>query len=230
MMKKFFKLLIFCFAFFFCYLNTYALDFDISSNCSIRGNYGYSSKNFADQNIYLYKIADFNSDGSFKYSLDFRDYGTDVNTLVSSQWDDLAKNLKIYINDKKISFLDSDVTNADGDFKFSDLSTGIYLVLADNCSDDKYIYSASPSLVTVPNYNELSGEYMYDAALVLKTESKAIDPGNSGNSNVVDVPNTIDMIKYYVIALAISVFSCCIVVAFLVYEGRKYKNEEKTNN
>ena len=98
--------------------------------------------------------------------------------------------------------------------EFSNLSTGLYLIITDEVKDSNYIYNSSPTLISLPNFNELDKIYIYDEDILLKTEAKAItiDTKEEDNKTTSPVPKTLDMFYTYLIIFVISI----VIIVFVV--------------
>lgn len=110
------------------------------------------------------------------------------------------------------------------------MTTGLYLVIIDSVEDDNYRYNASPTLISVPNYNMVTSQYMYDLSIVMKTEATSIgQPDNPNNDNKADVPNTYDAIIRYVIVFIVALLVLVITVCYINKIRKDVKKNEKNN-
>ncbi len=213
--------------------DVWALEIDTSKVCSLTGLYSFGEQKLGGANVYLYKLADVSdSDANVKYNYtaDFKSFDKDINNYTSSSWGDYAVEVAEYIHDKKIKAIISSVTDTTGKYLFNRLTTGLYLVIIDSVEDDNYRYNASPSLVSIPNYNMVTGQYMYDISVVMKTEATSIkQPDNPNNDNKTDVPYTYDAITKYVIVFVVALLVLVITVCYINKKRKDVKKNEKNN-
>lgn len=210
-----------------------ALEIDNSKICSINGVYSFGEHNLGGANVYLYKLADVSDKSGtvkFNYVANFKSFDKDINKYSSSSWGDYAKEVAEYIQNKKIKENASGVTDSSGKYFFNQLTTGLYLVIIDSVEDDNYRYNASPTLISVPNYNMVTSQYMYDLSIVMKTEATSIgQPDNPNNDNKADVPNTYDAIIRYVIVFIVALLVLVITVCYINKIRKDVKKNEKNN-
>lgn len=219
-MKKIKLLLVLIISFFVSITNCYAQIINVDNSCSITGKYSYGNVNITDTDVYLYKIASVDSVARYSYLLEFSDLDTDINEILEDDWVKFANEVYNYINNNKISPFRNLKTDSIGSFVFEGLDTGLYLIVVDSKKTDDYEYSSSPLLVSLPNYNEISSEFIYDLGVVVKTEAKSLNvtPGTS-----TEVPNTYDSLYLHIILLSISLIIFIVAIIYL----RKIKKEEK---
>ncbi len=213
-----------------------ALDITRSGRLDI--TYQYDDKVFIDRNIYIYKIASIDESGHLTYQ-DIYQGQMDPNNLTTSQWTTLATTISKYQEENKIPYDKVVQTNQEGKASFENLPLGLYLVKVENVKDQTYEYNTSPMLLTLPNYDDLKKEYLYDIATITKTEEKKIAEelekpaeGNKENmdqtnSNKTDVPYTFDAIFIYIIVAVISILGILIIVYFMT-KNRKGKDHDET--
>lgn len=207
-MKKIKILLIIVISFFISVTNCFAQEIDVNKICSITGKYNYSDVSISDTKIYLYRIADISNIAKYTYVSDFSSFDIDINGLANTEWNNYAKELSKYIDNKNIKYIDDVVTDSTGKFTFSNMKTGLYLLKADSKKTKDYEYSSGPVLISLPNYNEIDEVFMYDLSVAMKTEAKSlnVNPGNTTN-----VPNTFDPLYLYILLFGASliIFIIC---------------------
>lgn len=219
--------------FFFTTRNVNAIYIDTSRTARINIEYCFADKFFSDAGVYLYKIADMNADAKFTYTSAFATQTKDVNTMIASEWTNFAKELDKYIVDNNVEPLVTGKTDANGRVNFGQLTLGLYLLKVDSVTVNDYKYSSTPSLISLPNYNQMQNYYMYDVNLVTKTEAKfigIIDDGSGKDDNKIESPNTFDPIVIYVAVLIISII---VLVCSVCYINKKRKGcikNEKEND
>ena len=209
-------------------ISIYAEEININKLGSFKISYLYNDKTL-DGDINIYKIANINSNGDFTYLSDYTiEDSLDVDS--TSKWNDLANKISKYIKDNNINNLDSCKTQ-NGVCEFSNLSTGLYLIIPNEVRDSNYIYNSFPTLISLPNYNELDKVYIYDEDILLKTEAKAItiDTKEETNNTTNVVPKTLDMFYTYLIIFVISIVIIVFVVLYINHLRKKEKKNEKNN-
>ena len=221
-MKRVFKYLFLLLLIFpFC---VKADEIDLNKLGSFNINYLYGDKKLEGE-IKLYKVANVNINREFTFLSDYT-LEDSLEPDSASEWNNLALKISNYINSNNIDKLDSCKTN-NGVCKFSNLGVGLYLVTSEEVTSDNYIYKASPSLLSIPNYNEFDKVYIYDEDVTLKTEAKAITIDTSDNNTTGGVPKTLDMFDTYLIVFVISIVAVVFIVLYINYLRRKEKRNEK---
>ena len=169
-MKKF-NYLLFTVLISFMFISVDAID--ITKKGEITGEYTYGDKIISDATAYLYKVGDLDTDGNFTYRDEFNTFTDNINNLNASEYKALVDKVNKHITDNNIDYIKTTNTDSHGLFKFDDLIVGVYLVkIDDKIIDEKYTYSSSPLLISVPTYDEVRLEENYNVLAVLKaTES-----------------------------------------------------------
>ena len=122
------------------------------SDPSLTIHYGAGKTEFS-----LYRVADFSETGIFKVVEPFDKYADTIKGLKtmeehdSDDWRNLAVTLESLVTEKGIRAAEKKFTDEKGNVEWKDISKGLYLLLAKQTKDSKYIYTPSPILVTVPN-------------------------------------------------------------------------------
>lgn len=125
----------------------------------------------------LYFVADVSADGS-EYTLteQFAPYISQItdldnlNGLNALQRRRLAINLKTLAETKGFTPVDTvrieengyaELPTAEG----KQLKAGLYLMIGQKCTIDGYTYTASPSIITLPNQDDTTGNWVYDVTV-----------------------------------------------------------------
>lgn len=202
-MKKF-NYLLFTVLISFMFISVDAID--ITKKGEITGEYTYGDKIISDATAYLYKVGDLDTDGNFTYRDEFNTFTDNINNLNASEYKALVDKVNKHITDNNINYIKTTNTDSHGLFKFDDLIVGVYLVkIDDKIIDEKYTYSSSPLLISVPTYDEVRLEENYNVLAVLKATESIKEE---------EIPKTFDSIVNYII---IGVVSFIIVVGIVIY-------------
>lgn len=202
-MKKF-NYLLFTVLISFMFISVDAID--ITKKGEITGEYTYGDKIISDATAYLYKVGDLDTDGNFTYRDEFNTFTDNINNLNASEYKVLVDKVNKHITDNNIDYIKTTNTDSHGLFKFDDLIVGVYLVkIDDKIIDEKYTYSSSPLLISVPTYDEVRLEENYNVLAVLKATESIKEE---------EIPKTFDPIVNYII---IGVVSFIIVVGIVIY-------------
>lgn len=118
---------------------------DVNKNCSLTLNECLSGLN-----VHLYRVASVSKDGSYEYTNEFKDAentSIDLNKLeTSEELKNAAMTLKGYAVRKE----GVTKTTASSTLTYSNLNTGLYLVVADNLVIDGKTYTYLPYLISLP--------------------------------------------------------------------------------
>lgn len=210
-------------------LDVSALEIDSSRICSLNGLYSFGDKNISGANVYLYKLADASGDLVYTYTDKYKSFDKDINKYTASAWSEYALDVSKYIKSNGIKEDNSSVTDSDGKYSFNQLTTGLYLVIIDSVEDGNYRYDVSPTLISIPNYNMVTNQYMYDLSVVMKTESSDLQPDKPNIDNKTDVPNTYDAIISYVILFIVALLVLVITVCYINKKRKDVKKNEKND-
>lgn len=118
---------------------------DVNKNCSLTLNECLSGLN-----VHLYRVASVSKDGSYEYTDEFKDAensSIDLNKLEKSEeLKNAAMTLKGYAANKE----GVTKTTTSSTLTYSNLNTGLYLVVADNLVIDGKTYTYLPYLISLP--------------------------------------------------------------------------------
>lgn len=208
---------------------------EIPKTGSVTGTYAYGEEKFKDVNVRLYKIADYAmSSGIFSYLEKYKDYKEDINKLTSSQWTSYASDLLKYIETKNIDYDNELKTDSDGNYNFTSLEEGLYLIAMDDVKNETTTYTSSPLLITIPNYDEVKNDYSYDLVVNSKIEKKTEeikkdDENNTKTEEVPSIPNTYDEIYIYITVFVIATIALIILIYYINKKSRKEEKNENDN-
>ena len=118
---------------------------DVNKTCSLKLNECLSGLN-----VHLYRVASIDEVGSYQYTEDFKEAENttiDLNKLeTSEELKNAAMTLKGYAANKE----GMTKTTASSTLTYSNLNTGLYLVVADNLVIDGKTYTYLPYLISLP--------------------------------------------------------------------------------
>lgn len=203
----------------------YAEEINIGRKGNIYIHYMHGDNSISNSDIHLYRVADVDSSGEFTYLSDYTiDDSLKVET--SSQWNDLAEKIYDDILKNKINSVTNCKTNDNGMCELLNLDVGLYLVTSSEVTKENYQYFSNPTLIAIPNYNEIDYTYVYDIDSFLKVESKALKIDKEESITNV-VPKTIDTVYTYLIILIISILVVILVSLYIRNSKVKEKKNEK---
>lgn len=198
---------------------------------SIKGSYTLDDHVFADTQVQLYRVADvkdLDTFSKFEYVEKYQDFNLNINSLESKEWQKYANELKKFISTNNIVFDKEVITDIDGNYEFGDLETGLYLIVIDDIETDKAIYSSLPTLISIPNYDEINKTYTSDIIVKNKIEETIPDEPVKEPDPVPDVPQTSDDIMIYVIIFVLA-FIVLIGLGIYIYKTKREMNKNENN-
>ena len=198
---------------------------------SIKGSYVYDGTPFTNTKVYLYKIATVNTQEVYTYLDNYTNFELDINTLNSSEWPNYADALKKYINNNGITYNDLIETSTNGDYEFKNLSQGLYLLLFEEVNKNGNNYTSSPTLISIPNRDDITNELTYDITVNNKIEEEIVKPteptteATTTKAVPIEVPQTSDNIMIYIILFIVSLIILLIIGIYIF----KLKKENEVN-
>ena len=117
----------------------------------------------------LYRVASISDTAKFVLTEQFQGVAVSLQTLTQEEWKEFAQQLTNYILKvkSKIEPLAVQKTNNKGEVMFSDLPTGLYLVVGEGVEDGNTTISPVPFLVSLPSRNE-EQEWQYHMNAIVK--------------------------------------------------------------
>lgn len=135
--------------------------------------------------FFLYQIADFSEIGEFDVIAPFSKYSKKVKGLNnmedhdSDEWRKLAFTLENLVTENKIKPTNTKKSDSKGNLTWKNIPKGLYLVLGEQTKDEKYVYTPSPVLITVPNRDALGRWNSQVEVEHNKLETESIDKKTS---------------------------------------------------
>jgi hypothetical protein len=126
------------------------------NNCSITVIDRADEVNIADAEFELYRVASFTNSGDFQFLTAFENSGVSLsNDATSESWSARAVTLEGYVVERSadnnaIKPTGTGKTSSNGTLKFSNLKTGLYLLVGKQKTIGKTIYTPLASLITLP--------------------------------------------------------------------------------
>ncbi|MGL5346437.1 MAG: Cna B-type domain-containing protein [Peptostreptococcaceae bacterium] len=144
---------------------------DINKKASIIISHHYKNQPISNTKFNLYKIADVSESAKFVLSGDFAKFNIEDNILNdSTKWSELSATLTNNIKVNNIKAQHTSTTNNNGNIKFSDLDTGLYLVEGETGTINEGYIKTKPFLVSLPNQNKNQSSWNYDIEVNTKNE------------------------------------------------------------
>lgn len=135
---------------------------------SITLHYTQSGTGFANLEIAIYRVAQAHENGTFTPVDPFRSYPVSIYGVSSqAEWNTIASTYRSYIIADNITPTRSARTDASGTVVFSNLETGLYLVMGVTAENSSGIYTFNTFMIYVPTPAE-DGTYDYDVEAVPK--------------------------------------------------------------
>lgn len=197
-----------------------ALGVDVNAKCSVEIDVtqtGMSELMNLPVEVHLYKVADIDAQGEYTAIGDFRQLdfsGVDSNTT-AEDWETLANEAKALV--RPTTEKAAVITLVNGKGTATGLSTGMYLVDAQQALSDSYQYDFNPYLISLPNNNYYStgnDEWIY----------------NLTGSNAIGLkPEKTDRFGDLVINKTLDAYNATIGGATFVFQVEAFKTDPDTN-
>ncbi|MGL5352769.1 MAG: Cna B-type domain-containing protein, partial [Clostridium sp.] len=144
---------------------------------SLEITHSYKDEPLANIKFSIYKFANFDENGGFVVTDDFKKYPIDFDKLEDkSDWYLLYDTLATYAKVDNIPTLKENKTDYRGKVNFNDLDLGVYLVTLETLTKDGFKYEGKPFLVSIPTKSD--GKDIYNVNVYTKVEKTSIgDPG-----------------------------------------------------
>ena len=149
-------------------LTAAAAELDTEAPCSLTLHYTKEGSSFQDLNIKIYRIATFESDGSYALTGPFADYPVQIQDIQSQkEWQESTQALVSYVEADALTPTAEKKTDASGTVAFENLDTGLYLVMGVQAQAQDGRFWFQPFIVFLPTPNE-DGSYDYDVEAIPK--------------------------------------------------------------
>ncbi len=149
-------------------VNTYAYSrIDVQKKTILTVSFQVEKTPVSNVEFELYRVADVSETVDFYLTQDFANSGANLQGLDAEGWRAATEKLSAYAKSKDIVPLGKQKTDADGKGTFSDLGTGLYLVIGESYSTADEVYTPSAFLISLPNLKS-NDEWEYDADAIVK--------------------------------------------------------------
>ena len=155
-------------------LTAAAAALDVQEPCSLTLHYTKNGAAFGGLEIEIFRIAAFESDGSYTLTGDFSTYPVKIHNMQSQkEWQESTQALVAYVEADALSPTAAGITDASGTVVFDDLSTGLYLVMGADARTETGSFRFQPFCVFLPTPNADGG---YDYRITASPKPGAVTP------------------------------------------------------
>ncbi len=137
----------------------------------------------------MYRVAEVSENGWFTLLPAYESSGADVNNLTQAKDGRVAaEKLTAWVQTQKLPPDARQSTDQKGTASFSGLKTGLYLVIGEKTQIGKNVYTCSPSLIPIPEWDEEQAVWEYAVTIQPKNTVKPVSSDNPNNNP--NKPNT----------------------------------------
>lgn len=124
---------------------------DTNQKCTLNVHYSRDGHTFSGVHTRIYRVARASTDGSFALVPPYSTLGINIYGIRSQrEWKDIAATLKSHIVSQQIQAPYTVASDRNGVASFSDLPTGLYLVLGNTAESDSGVYIFEDFMVYLP--------------------------------------------------------------------------------
>lgn len=146
---------------------------DLQAKCSLRLEFKYEDKVFAEESVELYRVASISKNYIYMLAQEFASTGISLNGAVSkSEWTTIRTTLENYIAAENLVPLKVGFTDRKGVVVFDDLEPGMYFTSAVCTIKDNVKYYFSSVLSSLPNLK--NGKPVYDVTVNAKSDRSEV--------------------------------------------------------
>lgn len=183
----------------------------------ISGVYEYDSERINGVEVDLYKIADY--DGSrFIFKEEYPE--VNISTMTNSELGEYGQELA-----EIVQVPDSMTQTANGEYAFTGIDEGVYLVTFKDIKIGNYSYSALPIVLTMPDAN-----LNYQIALTTKLEKSCpdcVEPEPEPTPPDEDNSNTRDKINLYIRIFIVLILLETLTLFVIIKERKREDSDEE---
>lgn len=141
---------------------------DVQKEASLTISFETENMGYEGMHFRVYRVAELSNTANFILSKDFEGTSISLQSLTKEQWEILPQQLTDYITRTKavITPLAEGKTDNNGVASFTNLTTGLYLVVGEQLDLESRVYTPIPFLVQLPGLNgEKQWEYHRNAVV-----------------------------------------------------------------
>ncbi|MBR5472476.1 MAG: Cna B-type domain-containing protein [Clostridia bacterium] len=143
---------------------------DTDTECSLTITCACDGAALGDVTVRLYNVADVSADFQFALNQKFEATGLVINGIkTNSEWNTVRNTLEAHIIADNIEADAVILTDENGQARFENLKTGLYLAIANSVIRDDITYLFESALVSLPRLLD-DGVWQYDVSVASKSE------------------------------------------------------------
>ena len=124
---------------------------DVARKCSLALEYSRDGLGFSGLEIRIFRVAEMYEDGTYALVAPYSGFPVTIHGIRSQQeWREAANTLAAYIGSRQVPATKQAFTDESGKVAFSDLTTGIYLVMGVTAETEKATYTFENFCVFLP--------------------------------------------------------------------------------
>lgn len=183
----------------------------------------YENMPLENMRFSVYRVADMPSLGKFSLLPAFEESGADIENIEkASDWNRVAKELAEFAKNMSVTPLETVMTDTNGTFRLTSLDRGLYLFVGETLRVDETEYSCSPFLVSLPDFDENSGKWIFNVTAEAKIGSSPVEPEpttpTTGKKPGTEDPN--DLAEWIFPLVAASIGFVTVLCLFIVITKR----------
>ncbi|MDR1630190.1 MAG: Cna B-type domain-containing protein [Oscillospiraceae bacterium] len=146
---------------------------DLARPSQITIHYEHEKMPLPDVAFNLYRVADVSAAGQFQLTGDFRSYPVKINGLDASALAAAANTLYTYAVADSLNPMRTGKTDSYGQMVFTNLNTGLYLVIGQKTTLQGKEYTPVPILVSLPSLDS-ENNWQYEPLLLPKVDARPV--------------------------------------------------------
>lgn len=146
-------------------------------SCDFELRCEYNGAPLRDMSFSFYRVADMPSLGKFSLLSEFAASGVDVENIEkASDWKNAAAKLAKFAKNNSVSAFAEKITDENGAAGISSVGRGLYLVVGKTLRVGDTNFSCAPFLVSLPDFDENSGKWIFNVTAEAKIGSSPVEP------------------------------------------------------
>ena len=156
-----------------------AAEIEVGVDVSLKIEYHHDGTKIEGATFDIYKVAEITEDVEFLKTEEFEDCEETLENLEEADWSEAAKKYADFAeSDEAIEPFSSGKTDSEGIVSFpngeEEMTTGLYLVVGQECEIDGVVYKCDPFFICLPNPDP-DGEWIYDLTATPKVTTDTTD-------------------------------------------------------